>query len=142
MVTLLRANLPALGGSARWLPVLALATDLLDGRLARRLGVQTAFGTYADSLADAAFWLWFALRHEPSRALRIAALAAWAAPVVVITVASVVGGRLLDAPRPVLLRPAAALQALIGARALPRTAQPPTWSLVAPWQRPGPSEDR
>lgn len=122
VITLFRANLPVLGGPPRWLPVLALGTDILDGRLARHTGGETAFGRYADSLADAVFWIWFTLRHEPSRALRIVALAAWAAPVVLVTVVSIAGGRMVDAPRPALLRPAAAMQAILAARALLRPA--------------------
>lgn len=120
VITLLRANLPALGGPPCWLPVLALATDLLDGRLARHRSGETAFGSSADALADAAFWTWFTLHHEPSRAVRIAALAAWTAPVVLVTVASIAGGHMVDPPRPTLLRPAAAMQAVIATRALLR----------------------
>jgi phosphatidylglycerophosphate synthase len=121
-VTLLRANLAATGGPVRWLPVAALASDLMDGHLARRIGSETAFGAHADSLADAAFWTWFVLRHEPSRRVRIAALAAWAAPVVIVTTASMGRGRMMDAPRPAVLRPAAAMQALVTARAVLRRA--------------------
>jgi phosphatidylglycerophosphate synthase len=121
-VTLLRANLPATGGPARWLPVAALASDLIDGRLARSIGSETAFGAQADSLADVAFWTWFVLHHEPSRRVRIAALAAWAAPVVIVTTASIGCGRMMDAPRPAVLRPAAAMQALVAVRAVLRRA--------------------
>jgi phosphatidylglycerophosphate synthase len=42
--------------------VFALASDLIDGRIARRSDAVTLFGVHADSLADAAFWTWFALR--------------------------------------------------------------------------------
>ena len=122
-VTLLRANLAATGGPTRWLPVAALASDLIDGRLARRTGSETAFGAYADSLADVAFWIWFVLRHEPSRRVRIAALAAWAGPVVIVTTASIGCGRMMDAPRPAMLRPAAAMQAVVAARAVLRPAR-------------------
>jgi phosphatidylglycerophosphate synthase len=122
-ITLLRANLPAIGGSSRWLPAFALATDLLDGRIARHGDAVTSFGAHADSFADAVFWTWFALRHEPSRAVRVAALAAWAAPVVIVTMASIAGGRMVDAPRPELLRPAAAMQAVVAVRAVLRRAQ-------------------
>lgn len=124
LVTLLRANLPALGAPAarhpalvRWLPALALASDLADGRIARRSGTVTAFGAHADSLADAAFWTWFTLRHEPSRPVRILALAAWAAPVAVVASASITRGQMTDPPRPEVLRPAAALQAVVAVRA-------------------------
>lgn len=117
-ITLLRANLPVLGGPTRWLPLLALVTDLLDGRFARHLGAETAFGSSADSLADAAFWTWFTVRHEPSRAMRTAAFVSWTVPVALVTVASVGGGHMVDPPRPTLLRPAAAMQAVLAARAL------------------------
>lgn len=123
VITLFRANLPALGGPTRWLPILAVVTDLLDGRSARCLGEETAFGSSADSLADAAFWTWFALSHEPSRVVRIAAFAAWTAPVLLVTVASIVGGRMVDPPRPALLRPAAAMQAVLAIRALVRVGR-------------------
>jgi len=122
-VTLLRANLATIGGPVRWLPVAALASDLIDGPLARRTGSETAFGAHADSLADVAFWTWFVLRHEPSRGVRITALAVWAAPVVIVTTASIGRGQIVDAPRPAILRPAAAMQALVAARALLRRAQ-------------------
>ena len=122
-VTLLRANLATIGGPVRWLPVAALASDLIDGPLARRTGSETAFGAHADSLADVAFWTWFVLRHEPSRTVRIAALAAWGAPVVIVTTASIGCGRMMDAPRPAVLRPAAAMQAFVTARAVLRRAQ-------------------
>lgn len=119
VVTLTRANLPALADG--WaLPAVALGSDLADGRLARRLGTTSRFGAAADSLADAAFWAWFALRHEPSRRVRGAALLAWVAPVVAVTTTSFGRGRMVDAPRPVLLRPAAVMQAALTARALHR----------------------
>jgi uncharacterized protein (DUF427 family) len=120
-VTLLRGNLPAIWpGAGRWLPAVALATDLADGRIARRLRAETPFGAQADSLADAAFWTWFVLRHEPSRPVQAAALVAWAAPVAVVTAVSFRRGRMLDAPRPVMVRPAAAMQAVVAVRALLR----------------------
>ncbi|WP_084144666.1 CDP-alcohol phosphatidyltransferase family protein [Amycolatopsis jejuensis] len=119
-ITLTRANLPAL--TTGWAtPVAALASDLADGRIARRLGTQTLFGAAADSLADAAFWAWFALRHEPSRAMRAAALAAWMAPVITVTAISVRRGRMIDAPRPVVARPAATMQAVLTVRAVLRS---------------------
>jgi phosphatidylglycerophosphate synthase len=68
--------------------VVAAASDLADGRLARRQSSVTLFGAYADSLADAAFWTWLTLRHQPNRAVRAAALAAWTLPVGAIAVAS------------------------------------------------------
>lgn len=119
VITLTRANLPAL--TTGWAtPVAALASDLADGRIARRLGAQTPFGATADSLADATFWAWFALRQEPSRPMRAAALAAWVAPVVAVTAVSVRRGRMVDAPRPVVARPAAMMQAVLTVRAVLR----------------------
>ncbi|MDQ2728874.1 MAG: CDP-alcohol phosphatidyltransferase family protein [Actinomycetota bacterium] len=119
-VTILRANLPAVAVLDRpALGVAALCSDKVDGILARRAG-PTAFGHYADSLADAAFWAWFALRHEPDRRLVAAAAAAWVAPVAMVTAGSFAQGRMIDPPRPVWLRPAAGMQALIAFRALQR----------------------
>lgn len=123
-VTLTRANLPTLA-TGEWLPVLALGSDVADGRLARGLSTASPFGASADALADAAFWAWFALRHEPSRPMRVAALLAWVAPVVAVTATSVGRGRMVDAPRPVLLRPAAAMQAILTIRAVARRAKRP-----------------
>jgi CDP-alcohol phosphatidyltransferase len=57
VLTLTRANLPVSAtGDGRVLGLLALISDLADGRLARRLGTVTPFGRDADSIADAAFW--------------------------------------------------------------------------------------
>jgi hypothetical protein len=116
-ITLTRANLPTLAGRW-WVPVLALGSDVADGRLARGLGTSSPFGASADALADAAFWVWFALRHEPSRPVRIAALLTWVVPVIAVTAGSVGRGRMVDAPRPALLRPAAAMQAILAVRAV------------------------
>ncbi|HJP78255.1 MAG TPA: CDP-alcohol phosphatidyltransferase family protein, partial [Pseudonocardiaceae bacterium] len=104
-LTLTRANLPALVGG-RWSPVMALASDLADGRLARTLGAASPFGSAADSQADAAFWTWYALRHEPDRRLRAVALLAWGLPLIVVTTTSIGRGSMIDVPRPVPLRPA------------------------------------
>jgi phosphatidylglycerophosphate synthase len=117
-VSLARANLPATGQRlGRWLGLVALASDRLDGTLARRTG-PTMFGFYADSLADAAFWTWFGARSEPNRLIRTAALAAWAAPVATVGTASIARGKMVESPRPALLRPAAAMQAVLALRAL------------------------
>ncbi|WAH98179.1 CDP-alcohol phosphatidyltransferase family protein [Arthrobacter sp. MMS18-M83] len=122
VLTLIRANLPAmedrLGPS---LPMLALATDFLDGRISRATGTETPFGRYADFLADAALWNWYAARHEPSRWLRIAGLAAWVLPIAAVATSSFAGARMKDVPRSPWIRPAAALEILLGARALQRT---------------------
>lgn len=124
-VTLTRANLPACART-RWLPLLALTTDIADGRAARALGTESPFGAAADAIADAAFWTWYTLRHEPSRAVRTAAVLAWLAPVVTVTTLSVCNGRMVDAPRPALLRPAAAMQVIVTVRALSRAAGQPS----------------
>ncbi|MCI0689952.1 MAG: CDP-alcohol phosphatidyltransferase family protein [Sporichthyaceae bacterium] len=123
-VTLVRANLPAVAARrGRWLAPLAVFTDLADGWLARRLDSETMFGGYADSLADAAFWTWYALVHEPDRRVRAAAIAASLGPAVVVALGSVAGGRMVESPRSALLRPAAAMQVVLAARAvLPRYA--------------------
>jgi hypothetical protein len=124
-ITLARANLPTFIDH-RWTAVLAVGTDLADGRLARKLGAETTFGAAADSLADAAFWAWYARRHEPRGSLRAAALLAWVVPVVTVTTASLKRGRMVDAPRPAVVRPAAALQAILAARAIMYGAKPST----------------
>ncbi|QOV36696.1 CDP-alcohol phosphatidyltransferase family protein [Streptomyces ferrugineus] len=117
VITLLRGNLPATAlGDSRWSGLLAVGLDLADGRLARRRGTVSPFGDYADSLADAAFWTWLVLRHEPSRTVRAAALGAWLGPVVAVTAVGVRRGGMPDRPRPALLRPAAALQVLVAVR--------------------------
>jgi hypothetical protein len=118
-ITLTRANLPTLTGGW-WSPVLALGSDLADGRLARTLSTTSPFGASADAVADAAFWTWYALRHEPSRPVRAVALLVWVLPVIAVTAASVGRGRMVDAPRPVLFRPAAAMQAILAVRAILR----------------------
>jgi CDP-alcohol phosphatidyltransferase len=118
-VTLARACLPTLA-DGRWTGPAALAADFLDGQLARHRGEATVFGSYADTIADAAFWTWFAARHEPSRPLRAAAAAAWTAPVAAVAAVSVARGRMTDVPRPALVRPAAPLAVLLVVRACAR----------------------
>lgn len=121
LLTIARANLPAAAarlGSA--VPVLALATDFVDGKVARRTGTVTRFGTQGDYLADAALWTWFTVTHETSRGWQLATFAAWAIPVVGLTVASFAKGGMVDVPRSRWLRPAAAVEVLIGARVLAR----------------------
>ncbi|MER6999517.1 CDP-alcohol phosphatidyltransferase family protein [Streptomyces sp. NPDC000410] len=119
VLTLMRANLPALpGGSSRASGVLAIGLDLADGRLARHQGTTSPFGEYADTFADTAYWTWLTLRHEPSTAVRVAAVAAWALPVAAVTGLAVYRGSMPERPRPVLLRPASALQAVVALRHL------------------------
>ncbi|MFE0704174.1 CDP-alcohol phosphatidyltransferase family protein [Streptomyces sp. NPDC058872] len=123
VLTLLRANLPALpGGDRRLAGVVAIVLDLADGRLARRHGTTSPFGDYADAFADAAFWTWHAWRHETGRTPRAAAVAAWGLPVVAVTATALHRDRMPERPRPALLRPAAALQIVFAARSLLRGA--------------------
>lgn len=125
VVTLARANLPVVRpGDRRLLATAALASDLVDGRIARWRGTATPFGRYADSIADAVFWTWFAFRHEPDQRVRLLAFAAWTIPALTVAVTSVARGRMVDAPRPVVARPAAVMQTVLAARALSRTATP------------------
>lgn len=118
-VTLARGCLPALA-DCRWTGPAALAADALDGQLARRRAETTMFGSYADTLADAAFWTWYAARHEPSRTLRATAAAAWAAPAAAVGAASIARGQMTDFPRPALVRPAALLAVVLAVRACTR----------------------
>ena len=121
ILTLVRGNLPAIAlGSSRWAGLIAIISDLADGRLARRQATVCPFGDYADSLADAAFWTWLVLRHEPNRTVRVAAITAWVLPVAAVTAASLVRGSMAPRPRPILPRPAAAMQAIVAARHLQR----------------------
>lgn len=114
VLSLVRANLPA----GRWSPLVAIGTDVADGRLAR-LGTETAFGAYADGLADVVFWTRQVWAREPSRALRAAAAAAWLLPLSAVGVGYFAGGRTIDYPRLVLVRRlSAGLQCLLAARAL------------------------
>lgn len=121
LLTIARANLPAAEhrlGTA--VPVLALATDFVDGKLARGTGTVTRFGIQGDYLSDAALWTWFVLKHERSRAWQVATFAAWAVPVVGLTAASFARGGMVDLPRSRWFRPAAAVEVLIGARVIAR----------------------
>lgn len=124
VISLVRANLPALGPTrTAWLPVLALASDLADGAVARRCGTAGVFGGYADAFADAAFWTWYT-RGDDEPLVRAAGVVAWAAPVAVVSAVSFRRGRVVDAPRSRFLRPAAALQWILTLRAvLGRSAQ-------------------
>jgi hypothetical protein len=121
-LTLLRANLPALAPEGpAWIGAAALATDLLDGGIARRNGVTTAFGGYGDALADAAFWTWYARRHEDGARLRALCITVWLAPAAAVTAAYLARGRAVDYPRPAGLRNlSVALQLLVTFRALGR----------------------
>lgn len=102
-LTLLRALLPSLTPKSRWTAVVAMATDVADGRLARR-GGESAFGAYADPIADGVFWSWFALRWEPNRWLQWAPLTVFAATVAGISAVYFARGRTIDYPRPLAIR--------------------------------------
>jgi len=116
-LTLLRANLPALLPGSSGAAAIALGTDFLDGRVARRDGV-TAFGGFADPLADLIFWSWFVITHEPSRRLRWAAAGLWVLPAGVITAGYFRRGGVVDYPRPLWFRRVSVgFQLLIGMRA-------------------------
>jgi phosphatidylglycerophosphate synthase len=117
-VSLARANLPVTGERLGCcLGLVALASDKVDGTLARRAG-STMFGFYADSVADAVFWTWFGAGSDPNRVMRAAAVAAWVAPVATVGVVSIAKGKMVESPRPAVLRPAAAMQGVLALRAL------------------------
>ncbi|MBJ7602263.1 MAG: CDP-alcohol phosphatidyltransferase family protein [Candidatus Dormibacteraeota bacterium] len=125
LLTLLRANLPALRGSHRaWVASAALGSDLADGWIARAGSRETGFGAYADALADLTFWTWFAYRHEPSRLLRGLALSLWLTPAAALIVWYFGAARAIDVPRPQVTRLASAgFQLLLAARAWARWAR-------------------
>lgn len=123
ILTLVRANLPAVEDRlGPLLPIAALATDFLDGQISRATGTQTPFGRDADFIADAAVWNWHAAQHEPSALLRLAAAVVWAGPIAAVVVSSFAGAGMKDVPRSPWIRPAAALQVVLAARALLRPA--------------------
>jgi phosphatidylglycerophosphate synthase len=100
-----------------------MATDFADGRIARR-GDESAFGAFADPIADGAFWSWFALRWEPNRGLRWVPLTVFAASVAGIAAAYFARGRSIDYPRLVAIRYAsAAAQILFTLRGLRSVAR-------------------
>ncbi|HKW71207.1 MAG TPA: CDP-alcohol phosphatidyltransferase family protein [Candidatus Dormibacteraeota bacterium] len=102
-LTVLRGLLPSFARPSPWTAVAALASDFTDGRLARRAG-ETAFGAFADPIADGVFWSWYALRRERNRWLRWAPLAIFAVSTAAIAGAYFVSGRAIDYPRPIALR--------------------------------------
>ncbi|MEO6796839.1 MAG: CDP-alcohol phosphatidyltransferase family protein [Candidatus Dormibacter sp.] len=121
-LSLLRGNLPSLSPSAApWTAGVALVTDWLDGRLARARKEETAFGAYADPLADLVFWSWYVFRNECNPWIRAATVLAWPLPAAVITAAYFALGQSLDYPRPAMTRLlSAAFQCWIGTRAFGR----------------------
>ncbi len=119
VITLARGNLPAVVTARHpWLGGVAIATDFVDGRIARGTGTTTPFGTYADAFADASFWIWFTTDGGGGRGVRAAAVLTWLLPVGAVTALSIGKGRMVDAPRPRWIRPAATLQVLLAGRAL------------------------
>jgi len=117
-LTLLRSLLPSLAPDSRWTSLFALATDFVDGRLARR-GEESAFGAFADPIADGVFWSWYALRWEPNRGLRWAPITLFAATTAAIAAAYFARGRTIDYPRLMAVRYASgAAQLMLGLRAM------------------------
>ena len=115
-LTLFRALLPALAPASRWTSMVALATDFADGRVARR-GEESAFGAYADPIADGAFWSWYALRWEPNRWLRWVPVTLFASSIAAISLVYFMSGRTINYPRPKAVRYAsAATQILLTCR--------------------------
>lgn len=122
-LTLLRALLPSLAPTSRWTSLVALATDFADGRLARG-GEESAFGAFADPIADGAFWGWYALRWEPNRWLRWVPTTLFAASIAGISAAYFARGRSFDYPRPMSVRYASAAgQILLALRSLRSVAR-------------------
>jgi len=122
-LTLLRALLPSFAPNSRWTSLVAMATDFADGRVARR-GQDSAFGAFADPIADGAFWSWFALRWEPNRGLRWVPLTVFSASVAGISAAYFARGRSIDYPRLMAIRYAsAAAQILFTLRAMRSVAR-------------------
>lgn len=120
VISLLRANLPAVSerlGAA--LPVIALVSDVSDGRLARA-GTPTRFGAAADVMADTATWTWWAFSADPSRAVRVATAASWVGPVLAASFTSFRRGEMVDLGRPRWLRPGAVMEVVLTLRSLRR----------------------
>lgn len=123
-LSLLRAGLPV----GRWSAPIAMASDAADGWLARRRG-GTAFGAFADPLADAAFWTAVAFRPGSGRLARSAVLCLWLAPAGAIAVAYFVRGQAVDYPRPLVWRRASVLvQSLLALDLLLHPGGAQVWS--------------
>lgn len=121
IITLVRGNLPALEhrlGTA--VPVLALLSDFVDGKLARATGNVTLFGEHADFIVDTAFWTWHSVHHEPSKAVRAATFTAWVVPVIAVGAGAFMRGEMIDVPRVRWFRPAATVQVVLGLRVVQR----------------------
>lgn len=126
-LSLVRGVLPALFPGAGPVPaLLALGTDFADGRVARAEGGATAFGAFADPLADSIFWTWFALREEPNRWLKGLSVALWLGPAAGVTAAYFLRAEAIGIPDQVSLRPlSAALQIFLTARSVRRRWRAP-----------------
>lgn len=97
-LTLLRGLLPGLAPDSRASALVALGTDFLDGTMARR-SRESAFGAFADPIADGIFWSWYALRWEKNRWLRWAPAAVFATTVGAIAGEYFAKSRTIDYPR-------------------------------------------
>jgi len=102
-LTLLRALLPSLAPDSPQASVIALATDFADGRLARA-GGESAFGGFADPIADGVFWSWYALRWEHNPWLRWVPITLFGGSAAVIAVTYFGRGRTIDYPRLLAVR--------------------------------------
>jgi len=98
-LSLVRATLPP----RRWAASVAIATDIADGLLTRRRG-STAFGSYADPLADLTFWSSVAFQTRAGNMSRAAVIGLWLGPAIAITYAYFAYGRTIDYPRPLIVR--------------------------------------
>lgn len=108
-LSLVRAGLPP----RRWAALVALATDFADGAFARGPR-STAFGSYADPLADVVFWAAVAFQPGTGKVGRAAVLGLWICPAAAIVLAYFARGSAIDYPRPLLVRRLSALtQALL-----------------------------
>jgi len=122
-LTLLRSLLPSLAPASRWTSLVALTTDFVDGRLARR-GDESAFGAFADPIADGVFWSWYALRWEPNRGLRWAPITLFAATTAAIAAAYFARARTVDYPRLMAVRYASgATQVMLALRGMRSVAR-------------------
>jgi len=115
-LTLLRALLPSLAADSPGASVVALATDFADGRLAHARG-GSAFGAFADPIADGVFWSWYALRWERNPLLRWVPMGLFGGSAAVIAIAYFARGRSIDYPRLMAVRYlSAALQIMLAVR--------------------------
>ena len=120
-LTLLRAMLPYIAPDSRWTSLVAIATDFADGHLARK-GEESAFGAFADPIADGVFWGSYALRWERNPWLRRVPLTLFAGSAAVISVLYFARGRTIDYPRLEAVRYASAvMQIVLAIRAYTKT---------------------